>query len=436
MVESLSIDDVLGILQAADNDDDAGDAGNQQGRGGRRPGAGRRRGRGGRAPPANAAPGRCQGRGRARGRLGRGLRRVQREKRKRNAGFKRRQDTVDRQAQVFNRSGRSRNQDYHFPSHSDQLKRKATTGKSKWKEWSPEAVLRASENSSRREAGTAIDGAGKTGAHAGQSRFVVAQSIASGQQKGIEQVRARGCEMLVRNLMFDESTFDLSIDEPAATNWSVLCSHAQWTYKLRGADSVQDNHIVRSPQVLVPVMNSVTMDRSLREGPGGFACNCNDVDFVATVTTCDAHAANLRMLRFWEQQLPEDHLFLPNLCIQHRTGNVVEQLTKLVGNLGGNFSVAKVLNKAHLLKRLRRRVSDRVKTDLSVLGAVPPAVQQEWAQAKLHARQLADLCLSFDDDPAQPAREGTLRRSFQDLLEFFAAPWTGPGCLQLTGILH
>ena len=184
MVESLSIDDVLGILQAADNDDDAGDAGNQQGRGGRRPGAGRRRGRGGRAPPANAAPGRGQGRGRARGRLGRGLRRVQREKRKRNAGFKRRQDTVDRQAQVFNRSGRSRNQDYHFPSHSDQLKRKATTGKSKWKEWSPEAVLRAgfaSENSSRREAGTAIDGAGKTGAHAGQSRFVVAQSIASGQ---------------------------------------------------------------------------------------------------------------------------------------------------------------------------------------------------------------------------------------------------------------
>ena len=66
MVESLSIDDVLGILQAADNDDDAGDAGNQQGRGGRRPGAGRRRGRGGRAPPANAAPGRGQGRGRAR----------------------------------------------------------------------------------------------------------------------------------------------------------------------------------------------------------------------------------------------------------------------------------------------------------------------------------------------------------------------------------
>ncbi|CAE7359433.1 unnamed protein product, partial [Symbiodinium necroappetens] len=69
-----------------------------------------------------------------------------------------------------------------------------------------------------------------------------------------------------------------------------------------------DQHIVRSPQILVPVMNSVTMHEALSKDPG----------------------------------------------------NVVEQLTKLLGNLGGNFSVAKV------------------EKDLAVMDRIPAAVQEEW----------------------------------------------------------
>ena len=316
-----------------------------------------------------------------------------------------------------------------MPTQSESLKRKTCKGKSKWKQWSPEAILRAgfcSENSTHKDISLAIDGAGSS--HAGQCRFVVAQSIERGQQNGIARVCEGGCQMLVRNIMFDESTLELcGENEPSVLTWSVLCSHAQWTYKMRGADSVQDEHLTRPPQILLPVMNSVTMHQALSHGSGGFQCHCEGADFQATITTCDAHAANLRMLRFWEQNLPASHLFLPNLCIQHRTGNVIEQLTKLLGTLGGNFSVAKVLNKANLLRGLRKRVSDRVRSDLAIAPEMPAPAHEEWSEGTRSAKELVDLCLSFDEDAAEPARPGSLRLAFDDLLQFYEAPWTGPG---------
>ena len=427
MADLLTIDDVMQILQENENgpqdgqrevgEDPRGLRPGELGRGGRRPGAGRRPGRGGRARGGRG------GRGR-----GRGLQQRLREFGKKKRNFQRRQTMADLQAGVFNRSGRSRNQDFHIAAQSDNLKRKACKGRSKWKQWSPEAILRAgffSESSSRKDISVAIQGAGES--HAGQCRYVVAQSIERGQQTGLARARDNGCEMLVRNIMFDESTLELCGEsEPSLLTWSVLCSHAQWTFKMRGADSVQDEHLIRSPQILLPVMNSVTMHNALSKGSGGFACHCEDADFQATITTCDAHAANLRMLRFWEQSLPAHHLFLPHLCIQHRTGNVIEQLTKLVGTLGGNFSVAKVLNKANLLRGLRKRVSDRVRSDLVIVPEMPAAAHEEWSEGKRTAKKLVDLCLSFDEDAEEPARPGSLRQAFHDLLEFYDAPWTGP----------
>ena len=418
-LQALHLDDILNILNDAGN---AGDDQVEEGAGGLGPG-------GQPEPAANPArPNRARA---ARRRLGRGLRQRQAGNQKRKTSARRRASLVDLQISRFNESGRSRNQDFHFPSQGGGLKRKSTKGKGQWKKWSPEAILRAgfsSEMSSRRDMGAAVDGAGV--AHAGRCRFVVAKSIARGQELGTERVCNEGCEILVRNIMFDESSLDLSSSgkakESSSLSWSVLCSHGQWTYKLRGADTVQDQHIIRSPQILVPVMNSVTMHEALSKDPGGFHSTCQDSDRIATITTCDAHAANLRMLRFWEQQLPQNHLFLPNLCIQHRTGNVIEQLTKLLGNLGGNFSVAKVLNKANLLRGLRKRISAKVEKDFAVISRVPAAVQEEWAAGKRQAKQLVDLCLSFDEDSPEPARPGSVREAFNHLLEFFDGPWTGP----------
>ena len=242
-MNALDLDGVLDLLaqveerEAGVADDGAGgfepgvdhDGGFQpgMGHGGRRVGAGRHGGRG-----AGRGRGVGVGRGRARagrGRLARGLRERNQQKKKRSKAFRRKALCVDHQARIFNSNGRSRNQDYHFPAHAEGLERKRTRGRSKWKQWSVEAILRAgfaSENASRREASSAIDGAGAGGHHAGNCRFVVANGILRGQEKGIHEVCAKGCQILVRNLMFDESTLDLCVESPAASAWSILCLQA------------------------------------------------------------------------------------------------------------------------------------------------------------------------------------------------------------------
>ncbi|CAE7472448.1 unnamed protein product, partial [Symbiodinium sp. CCMP2592] len=226
----------------------------------------------------------------------------------------------------------------------------------------------------------------------------------------------------IRNIMFDESTFDLLMNGVSAS-YSVLCSHGQLTYRLEDEDLVHDEHIFRSPAVLSPVMNSATMHAALSAGPGGFA-QVFEGKYLATLTISDAHAANIRLLRFVDQQLCDDqnHFFLPSLCLQHRVGNIVEQLTKFLGNLGGNFSIAKVLNKGNLLKDLRAKADGHIARTLRVLKETPAALTEEWSQAQQEARDLIQLCMSYNDT-TDPIRSGTQREAFQRLADFFNGPW-------------
>ena len=130
----------------------------------------------------------------------------------------------------------------------------------------------------------------------------------------------------IKNIMFDESTFDLSFADGIRASYSVLCSHAQLTYRVEGRDVVHDEHIDGSPSVHSPVMNSATMHAALSAGPGGFAQTLHgNVKFLGTLTTSDAHAANVRLLKFVDQELGQNHFFIPSLCLQHRVGNIVEQ---------------------------------------------------------------------------------------------------------------
>ena len=266
---------------------------------------------------------------------------------------------MDQQANEYNASGRARGADHAFPASANDFERKTEKGKGKWKRWTAPAVLRAgfsSESATSRQIASSIEGGGPK--HAGRCRFVTASAILEGQNHGMALVQQTGSQgsldFWIRSLMFDESTFSLSLQHEAATATSVLCSHGHWTYGSSG--DVTENHIFRPPQALFPNINASTMWSALSSGPGGFNSIC-PARFQCTLTTCDAHAANVRLLRFLDQSLPQEHLFLPVLCVQHRTGNVIEQLSKLTGVLGGNFSVAKVLNKSNLLKGLKHQVT-------------------------------------------------------------------------------
>ena len=358
-------------------------------------------------------------------------------KSKRVKKMTKKQVSMDRQARHVNASGRARNEDFNVPLHEAGLERPRFDGSGAWKTWSPTAILRAGfsdEKATCRQSAAAIEGAGKD--HAAASRLVVADAIMHGQAVALKrlafsinpaQAQPATLRFAIRNLMFDESSFELSIANRVSASYAVLCSHAQLTYQFAGeAAAVHDEHIVRSPAILSPVMNSATMHAALSAGPGGFSQVLDgNVKYVATLTTSDAHAANIRMLRFVDQELDDNHFFLPSLCLQHRVGNTIEQLTKFLGNLGGNFSIAKVLGKGNLVQALHRSVGHQMVQKLQILRETPAAVLAEWSTAQLQARNLIDLCMSFDDE--DPARSGTHREAFQRFANFFTGPWTGLG---------
>ena len=132
-------------------------------------------------------------------------------------------------------------------------------------------------------------------------------------------------------------------------------------------------------------MNSVTMWKTLSSHPGGIG-SCDVVaDRACTLTTCDAHAANLKTLKHVNADLPTTIYFLPMLCTQHRYGNVVEQLTQLLGNLGGCFCVSRVLNSRRAVQTLRKGVGaalEQALVTLVVVSSELAGVQREWEEAR------------------------------------------------------
>ena len=232
--------------------------------------------------------------------------------------------------------------------------------------------------------------------------------------------------------MFDESTFQLKVGKDPATSCSVLCSYAQWSFAPLLADGcgvVRDEHIVRSPALLAP-MNSATMWKTLSDHPGGLGTCDVAADHACTLTTCDAHSANLKMLKHMDSFLPADHLFLPLLCAQHRNGNVVEQLTHLLGNLGGCFCVSRVLNSRHAVRALRKRTGAALERDLVILPSEPAGVQDEWEQTRSQTRNFLQSATMFeaaskDSGDDVGAGDQGLAPGYATLLNFFNGPWTG-----------
>ena len=142
---------------------------------------------------------------------------------------------MDQQANEYNASGRARGADHAFPASANDFERKTEKGKGKWKRWTAPAVLRAgfsSESATSRQIASSIEGGGPK--HAGRCRFVTASAILEGQNHGMALVQQTGSQgsldFWIRSLMFDESTFSLSLQHEAATATSVLCSHGHWTY--------------------------------------------------------------------------------------------------------------------------------------------------------------------------------------------------------------
>ena len=391
---------------------------------------------------------RRRGRGQARRQpLGRGLRqrnqRANLQARRAGARFAVKKRQLVLQSEHFTKTGQARTQDHQLPD--AELSRKVATGKGKWKTWTPEAVLRAGfghETATCRQVASEVEGA--SASHSRNARFACASAACRFQEQSCEKVAAdslaRPLKFFIRSLMFDESSFALKVGTDPANSCSVLCSHAQWAMAsppnvAGGQPTIRDEHVVRPPQILAP-MNSATMWKTLSEHPGGLGPCSVAAEHTCTLTTCDSHSANIKMLKHFDSTLPADHLFLPTLCAQHRNGNVVEQLTHLLGNLSGCFCVSRVLNSRHAVQALRRRTRAALERDLVFLESEPVGVQAEWAEARSLTRRFLKMAAMFDaaakkddDSAADAAAAGEaqveLPAGRAQLLDFFNGPWSG-----------
>ena len=174
------------------------------------------------------------------------------------------------QAAHTNRSGRNRTKDFLIPS-SLEGRRTATKGQGKWKQWTPDAVLRAafaSENMASRHVAGQVDGG--SASHASECRFFAAQLVMTGQQRGmqivVEKGKRTGLKFAMTNMIFDETELEVNLQSFGLGAWSILASHAQLTFGF--SDEIQDFDILRLP-VAIPNKKASTMWPALCAGLGG-----------------------------------------------------------------------------------------------------------------------------------------------------------------------
>ena len=327
------------------------------------------------------------------------------------------------QAAFANSTGRNRTPDYSMPS-SVGSKAVGQKGPGKWKKWTPEAVLRtafASENAAVRQVAEQVDGG--SASHSALCKLFVAGLIFKQQEAGFARFLEQhedGLEYALTNMMFDETELEINLHEVGLGAWSILASHSQMTFKEKDKDPV-DFDFIRVP-VALPNKQAATMWPALCAGEGGLWPGLSDVraKLRAVLVTCDAAPANLKLLGHLTSVVDAKTLVLPFLCLQHRTGNVIERATKLLGTLTGSYAVAKTLRSGAVVRKLTANVRSILAQKLVVVDQVPPGLEGEWATGRVVAKKILELALGCDDENDQ-AGIG------KEFLQFFGGPWTGPG---------
>ncbi|CAE7033967.1 unnamed protein product [Symbiodinium sp. CCMP2592] len=230
------------------------------------------------------------------------------------------------------------------------------------------------------------------------------------------------------NLMFDETELELTLDGEGPGAWSILASHSQLSIGNGDSDSVQEFDFVRLPQAL-PRKTASCMYEALCQGEGSLAANSMSLqaDYCCIIITCDQASANIRLLKHVHAVLPEKVYLLPMLCAQHRNGNVIERLTKLLGILPGCYCLSKCSQKGKLFKDWKQAIRTQLQDDLKILPAEPPGVQAEWAAARKQAQLFLELVLeglADNIDDSSGLRPGT-SADIKKFTDFFRGPWTG-----------
>ena len=318
---------------------------------------------------------------------------------------------------------------------------KLLLGRSHWKKWTPEAILKAGEHDACASLKAGLP-KGSSHASAMYCQRIYANCIDEGQNKGLESMRAQSRESplkwFITNNMFDETK--LLIGSPSTRRVSCLAWHSQvsWSRKLAsGLVEVKDEDVIRSPRTLKSYTAATLWNLcAAADDTGGLYPRGDamlDAEYVGSLASTDSHSVNLLLFKHLVSALPPNHFLLAALCTQHRTGSVVEEISKKWGLLPCSFCLAARLENADFHDDLRDAVQAVLNRYLNVVsGLEDPAGEADICMARF-AEELTYECHAAtcsdnqDRDAAEErAQEGIRKEEAAKLLAFFPPPWIGP----------
>lgn len=320
------------------------------------------------------------------------------------------------QVQLHNSCGGARTVDHlMLPPGVSQQRR--VPGAGQWKRWTVPAVCKAAfAHAAMTSRGVrAVVGSGSH-AQAAKCKDVISSVILEAQRHGVKRLRQEYHACIINNI-FDETKLSLRVGRRSGhREYPVLASHGQLT--LVGGESVGNvttEDVIRAPKVLRRATAACTWAAltapedlaSLDPGrpmlPG--------VTRRAFLTTTDAAAYNHLALKHLTASLPPGNYHLACDCLQHRTGSVIENITRQLKILNDCFCLAKAWKQADLFQDVQEHVRARVQEGLRVVRTLgdlgetwgPEAAQSAEARRTLLRVAYVQLHAMLDDSLDLPA---------------------------------
>ena len=341
----------------------------------------------------------------------------------------------------FNRNGMARTQDYvmYDPSQSMVIPGRAKVrGSGAWK-WTLESLCRTAFAAPDRSTRSVIEGHGGSPASVISSRFVVARCICRGQSRAANRLAAvskqPGCKLpfFITNNMFDETQLEVLC--PSLLERSVFARHSQITWQSPGG-AIQDMDIVQPPRVLSRYTADVCWAALTGEEDVASILPNTTVkpvaEFYGTLTSMDSHSVNKRVVKYLLAKLPPGSFHLATFCLQHKTGHVMEAVTKRLGLIGPCFCIAKQFHHGGMFDSMKNRLRVIVQEELQVLK---PGDVGATDLNKEFGKALLKQCFvhSYEDDEVEGPGHAVsdqvrARQEIADkFVDFFPTLWQGTG---------
>ena len=237
-------------------------------------------------------------------------------------------------------------------------------------------------------------------------------------------------DFYITNNMFDETRLFVGGFGRGVKRQRVLAASGQVTWKSRNSDCVQDQRVVRPPEVLSRYTAVVCANVVGKEDDPASVHPVSArpaAEYYGSLTATDAHSVNC-LLSKWiitqQDEAGKNFFHLPMFCIQHKTGAVVESVTKFLGLLSPSFCMASCLSDGDVVDDIEVHLSSILSEIVDVRDPAEAIFDAEAdRREKLFARELLDQCFvhvgdSHGNAEEQEAAQTRWRQQATQLLDF------------------